>query len=75
MKTLNQCKLQRGEETLVSWIETRGATVGSLVELLPNDGRGLWTVMEVYNPSMNEINFKEKQKFDRRGFPSLDNSD
>lgn len=68
-----QCKLRRGTEETVGWIEARGAKLGARVELLDMDRpKELWTVQQVaYSAPMEKAALQAKQAHDRKGFPSI----
>jgi len=72
---LYQCKLSRKVggvlEVMSSWIDSRGATVGVEVELLPNDGKGMWKVDKVFTPPVTAAALQEKQSRDRNSLPSI----
>ncbi len=64
-----QCKLRNGSAETVGWVEERGAKVGADVELA-EDG-SFWRVLEVWQPGLDEVALRSKQKNDRNALPSL----
>lgn len=65
-----QCRLSRGSERMVSWIEERGAVKDAKIELLAH-GAELWNVDEVYGGPLTASQLNEKQRKDRGSLPSL----
>lgn len=49
--TYKQCRLQNGNRTLVSWIPSKFAKIGRLLELKGEDG---WEVLAVGSVEMNQ---------------------
>jgi len=72
----HQCLLEKVDKssTMVAWIEISGDFSGC-VELV-EDGKslGLYKVKEIYQPGIPDNKLKEKQSYDRKGFPSLQNN-
>lgn len=68
----HQCKMTRGTEVTVGWIEARGARVGLQVELLELDRpKDFWTVAEVWGAPLDRAALQAKQAADRKGFSSI----
>lgn len=69
MKQHFQCRLRKGSEETVGWIEQRGAKVGLHVELKEDGER--WEVLEVYQPGLSSGAVFEKQVNNRNAFSSI----
>lgn len=68
----HQCKMTRGTEVTVGWIEARGARVGLQVELFELDRpKDFWTVAEVWGKPLDRAALQAKQAADRKGFSSI----
>ena len=65
-----QCRLRRGDSETTAWIESRGARVGSRVELLPS--RDEWDVVEVFTHAMPADDLREMQRQHRGSLPSIE---
>lgn len=65
-----QCKLRRGTERRVGWIESRAAKAGARVQIKGETG-GLWQVAEVFEPSLDVTWLADKRRRDRGALPSL----
>jgi len=64
-----QCKLSKGTERRIGWIEERGAKVGAHVEILDE---GFWRVDEVGAHSLEKKELSTMNATKRRGFKSID---
>jgi hypothetical protein len=59
---------------MVAWIDVQ-ATKDAIVKVMldgNNNSLGFFRVMSVYPPNLTDEQLSEKQKYDRRGFPSLE---
>ena len=66
-----QCRMKRGDEITVAWIEDRGAKVGLCVELI-GTGDGLWEVVEAYTGTVfTKDEMRENESKHRKGFESI----
>lgn len=71
MKKYKQCSIRREHWVQTAWIETRGARVGFVVELLPS--RDKWEVIEVFNSVvLDEVQLREIRTLNRASLPSVD---
>lgn len=66
-----QCRLHRGLERRVGWIEARGAKTGARVQIKGEESQGLWSVAEVFQPALDATWLTEKQRKDRGSLKSL----
>lgn len=64
-----QCRLHKGPERRVGWVEKRAAKAGAQVTL--KGEAGWWTVVSVAEPPLPERWLAEKQRRDRGGLPSM----
>lgn len=70
-KVYYQCLLRRGMSQQHAWIESRGATEGALVELLPS--REQWRVHAVFSANpLPEDQLKELKSLNRASLPSVE---
>lgn len=58
-------------ENVVGWTTLTPSNVGNKAEVLPNDGKGLYIVTDVFEPPMSAAELKEKQRLDRGSLPSI----
>ena len=67
-----QCRLRQGATETIAWIETRGAREGARVEITTEAfGAGLWDVIDVFQPGLEEKTLRQKQAMDRKGMPDI----
>lgn len=73
-----QCLLRSklGESYMVSWLDLNLAKEGAQVELIEDKCiLGIYEIVHIYAPAVSNKWFKDKQKADRKGLPSIQKAD